>query len=513
MYQLVLLFFGIMMISCKSQSPEQDQDPPNIIFILTDDQGWTHSSHRADPNVPLTKSDFYETPNMDELASLGVTFVNGYAPNPICSPTRHSVMLGQNAARHIYNQDVNWYKKGAERLTIPKALKNANKNYISAHFGKWHIAIDPTQAGFDQHDGLTSNSHGNVFNKELLGAREYAESTKQLLDKLQAENPASVTLAGKPSTYWNDDNPKDIFGLTQKAESFMKSSIEAGRPFYVQISHYATHLGLSAREDTYQYFKEKQPGERHANPEFAAMLKDLDTSVGEIMNFVEELGIADNTYIFLMGDNGGRLSLNQIAIIDENKTLVSAKYSEEGHRNLPLRDGKHSFYEGGLRVPFLAMGPGIQANRMSDVRVTGLDLLPTFASLADRDFVIGPTLDGGSLLPLLEDAKVTEVKRNREALIFHQAAHRKPRSAIIKGDYKLVKYWIEETKYENTPKVELFNIKEDLGESYDMASELLETTSELETELTEFLKEVNAETAKVDIDDPFDRLVKELEGE
>ena len=95
------------------------------------------------------------------------------------------------------------------------------------------------------------------------------------------------------------------------------------------------------------------------------MLKDLDTGVGMIMDFVKEQGIEENTYIFLMGDNGGRLSLNQIAVIDENKALVNAYYSTQHNRNLPLRDGKHSFYEGGLRVPFMAAGPGIKANRVS----------------------------------------------------------------------------------------------------------------------------------------------------
>lgn len=508
------LLLGALLISCSSQPEKQkEKSPPNIIFILTDDQGWTHTSHRADPELAESASDYYETPHMDRLASSGVLFTNGYAPNPICSPTRHSILLGQNAARHIYNKNVDWYKNASDRLTIPKAIKRVNQNYQTAHFGKWHVAIEPGEAGYDYHDGMTSNSDGNVFGTESLGAREYSEATEKYLIDNKEQNPAGVTLAGKPSAYWNEENPKDIFGITDRAKEFMQRNIAANKPFYVQLSHYATHLALSAKEGTYDYFKEKEQGKRHTNAEFAAMLKDLDTSVGEVMDFVVEQGIADNTYIFLMSDNGGRLSLNQIAIIDENKQLAAAKYSKQDERNIPLRDGKHSFYEGGIRVPFLVMGPGIASNRLSNVPVTGLDLLPTFASLAGGDFTLSPDLDGGSMLPVLMDETNSKINRNEEALFFHQGAHRKPRSAIIKGDFKLVKYWIAETKYENTPKVELFNLANDPFEAQDIASKSPDQASELEQELVNFLTEVNAETERLDIDDPFDRLVTEMTNE
>ncbi|MGD1957504.1 MAG: sulfatase-like hydrolase/transferase [Fulvivirga sp.] len=507
------LLFGILVISCNSQPEEQKKNSPNIIFILTDDQGWTHVSHRADPEVPDSESDYYETPHMDRLALSGMMFTNGYAPNPICSPTRHSVMLGQNAARHIYNKDVDWYKKADNRLTIPKALKAANKEYQTAHFGKWHIAIHPKEAGFDYEEGMTSNGDGNIFKNEFLGSRQYTQEANDWLVKEEVPNPTEMKLAGKPSAYWNEENPKDIFGMTNRAKEFMKNCISKDKPFYVQLSHYATHLALSSKAETYDYFKGKESGERHTNPEFAAMLKDLDSSVGSIMDFVVEQGIQNNTYIFLMGDNGGRLSLNQIAIIDSNKKLVSARYSKQNLRNIPLRDGKHSFYEGGLRVPFMAAGPGIEPNSVSRVSVTGLDLLPTFASLANNNFEIDQSLDGGNLLPLLVDKKVETVSRNRDALIFHQGAHRKPRSAIIKDDYKLIKYWIPEKKYPDAPKVELYNIGGDLSESRDISLEKPDIAAALEKELLEFLNEVDAETSVRDIDDPYDRAVKELEGE
>src|SRR5690606_35813570 len=190
------------------------------------------------------------------------------------------------------------------------------------------------------------------------------KATDNYMKTNKVENPSNAKKVGKPSAHWEDVNAKDIFGITGRAKDFMKESIAEGKPFYVQLSHYAVHLSLVSQKETYEYFKNKKPGDLHTNPEFGAMLKDLDTGVGLIMDFIKEMEIEDNTYIFLMGDNEERLSLNQIAVVDENKELVNAHYSTQHNRNAPLRDGKHSFYEGGLRVPFIAVGPGIKANRV-----------------------------------------------------------------------------------------------------------------------------------------------------
>ncbi|MEZ5041908.1 MAG: sulfatase [Saprospiraceae bacterium] len=510
--QIAILAATILLISCTlgTFSKKETKKSPNIIFILTDDQGWTHTSHRADPNIPESKSDYYETPNMDKLAKAGVLFSQGYAPNPICSPTRNSLMFGQNGARHIYNKDADWYKKTADWLTIPRAIKQANPAYKTAHFGKWHIAMLPKDAGFDYDEGMTSNGDGEIFGDGFLNAKDYTQSANKYLEDHKVENPTNAKKAGKPSAYWSDKNPKGIFGITSRAKAFMKESIADGKPFYVQLSHYATHLSLVSQKETYDYFKNKPRGERHTNPEFAAMLKDLDTSVGMIMDFVKEQGIEDNTYIFLMGDNGGRLTLNQLAIVDENKELLEARYSYQQERNIPLRDGKHSFYEGGIRVPFIAVGPDIKPERVCEIPVTGLDFLPTFAELAGYDKKFPEAIDGGSLVPVLKNEKVEKVERNREALIFHQGSHRKPRSAIRVGDYKLVKYWSKESKYSNTPKVELFNLANDLSETTNLVAQHPEIAQKLEAELNQFLEKVNAETGIRDIDGAFYRLLADL---
>lgn len=464
---------------------------PNIIFILTDDHGWTHLSHFADPNFKESKSDYYETPNMDKLAASGMQFTNAYAPNPICAPTRNSILFGQNAARHIYSNDVDWYKKTNEWLTIPRVIKKANPEYKTAHFGKWHIAMEPIEAGYDEHDGMSTNGGGENFKEDFINAKDYTAEATEFLKEHKMPNPASVKIAGKPTMYWNDKNPKNIYGLTRKAKNFMERSIGEGRPFYVQISHYATHLSFSSKKKTFEYFQNKTKGDRHKSPEFAAMLKDLDDGIGQIMDFVKEAGIADNTYIFLMGDNGGRLSLNQIASIDENKELVEAHYSDEKDRNSPLRDGKHSFYEGGLRVPFFVSGPGINPNSISNTSVTGLDLLPSFAELAGFEGDFPKEIDGGSLIPIMKNEDVIHVKRSKEALFFHQSSHRPPRSAVILHDYKLLKYWETDKKYQGSPKVELYNIKDDLGETKELSKSIPRKTAELHQLLEDFVIETN----------------------
>ncbi len=513
--QFLVLTTFLYIIACSGGTASKTETvantkSPNIIFILTDDQGWTSVSHRADPNIPESKSDFYETPNMDRLAKSGVMFTQGYAPNPICSPTRNSLMFGQNAARHIYNQDADWYKKTGDWLTIPKAIKKANPEYQTAHFGKWHIAMEPVKAGFDYHEGMTSNAGGEIFDGEYLDFKNYSKPLENYLVENQVQNPTNMRKSGKGCFYWSDENPKDIFGITNRATEFMKESITEQKPFYVQLSHFATHVSLVSQKETYEYFKNKAKGKHHSNPEFAAMLKDLDTSVGLILDFVKEQGIEDNTYIFLMGDNGGMPALYQMGFVNEDKKLVDGKFTEIHQRNYPLRDGKHSYYEGGLRVPFMVAGPKIKAGRISETLVSGLDFLPTFAELAGYKGKMPDVVDGGSLVPLLHNENIEVVKRNRESLIFHQSSHRPPRTAIRQGNYKLVKYWLKDFKYKNTPKVELFDLTNDIGETTNLVEKYPQIAKELETEIIDFLTEVNGETGKRDIEGAYYRLNADL---
>jgi arylsulfatase A len=513
---LCIFVFGV---SC---SPEKSiEGPPNIILILTDDQGWTSHSYLADPERPDSGSDYFETPNMDRMAEMGMRFTDGYAPNPICDPTRHAILFGQNCARHVYNKDETWMERAPGWLTLPKAIKAGNSNYRTAHFGKWHIGILPQDAGYDVSDGPTSNATGNFQNgkynttygnRAFQSAVDAYNSNRGIVPK-----ELNVRYTGEFPVFYSDENPKDVVGLTRRASGFIRESVADNRPFFAQISHYAAHVDMVARQETYNYFEKKPRGTKHDNAGFAAMLKDMDTSFGELLSLLQELEIEDNTYVFLLADNGSVHYFTQTAILGECTEVLDTHETAVEWRNEPLRHGKHEYYEGGIRVPFLALGPGIKPDSVSRVPVTGLDLLPTFAELAGNDEELPDDLDGGSLMDLLHRGKKGEVKRSREALFFHQSAMRPAASAMRKGNYKLVKFWrAGKPKLEGKSRffirnlgdkpLELYDLSKDLEEQYDLSDELPELANEMNEELISFLKETNAETVYTARKNPYNLL-------
>jgi len=479
----------------------QTENPPNFIFILTDDQGWTSVSYRSDPDLPDSKSDYLETPHMARAARMGMRFTDGYAPNPICSPTRHSILFGQNAARHVYSKDLDWARKARRWLTIPKVLKEANPAYRTAHFGKWHVGLLPEEIGFDYSDGPTSNSAGETVN----GVYRDKDGAEENLERYNTKHGITPpTINGRFSefpVYYSDDDPKSAFGITRRAAAFMRECVSDGNPFFAYVAHFATHVDMVSTKETYEHFKNKPKGEKHDNPFYAAMLKDMDTSIGRILDLVNELGIQDNTYIFIMGDNGGVQHFAQTAALaDETNEVVGSHETAVVWRNLPLRHGKHEFYEGGIRVPFLVVGPDVDPNTVCRVPVTGLDLLPTFADLAGRTMDLPAYIDGGSLGPVLRNRGRGTVERSRDSLFFHQAANRIPISAVRTGNYKLVKHWLAEepgdvtSQYVGQKLLELYDLSKDLGERNDLSDAMPELTKVLHGELLEFLEQVNGET-------------------
>ena len=449
-----------------SQSPTS----PNIIYILTDDQGWTSVSYREDPDIAESASDFIETPNMAALAEQGLRFSNAYAPNPICAPTRHAVLFGQRTTRHIYNQDETWIDRAPQWLTIPKALKAANPQYRTAHFGKWHVGLRAEQAGFDFSDGLTDNSEGDHSADFVFSDMKYVP--REVMDAYNREhgieiNPPKPDARDRSDTFYTDEDPKTAFSLTARAVAFIREAVVDGKPFYAYIAHYATHRGLAARQETYVRFKAKQAGIRHDNPGYAAMAYDMDAAIGRIMELVEELGIGDSTYVVVMGDNGGVDYIPQTSRIDRDFNILDTHRTNVAARNAPLRGGKHHFYEGGIRVPFIIKGPGIDAGAVSHVPITGLDLLPTFARLAGHKGELPGPLDGESFAALLDGIEETAFERQDPTLIFHQAGRRVPDSAVREGRYKLVKHWDvpSEVNGEALPyTIELYDLETDLGE-------------------------------------------------
>lgn len=441
-------FSLLILLLVISPGCTEKKSPPNFILILTDDQSWVGTSYLSDPEDPRSRSDYYQTPNMERLAKMGMRFTNGYSPAPYCCPTRKSITIGQTPAKHEYQRDrENWTINFRKQLSIPQMLKKANPNYQTAHFGKWDARYDevtPEEMGYDYSDGLTGNNTGG--------------------GKSNIEWPAAL------------EDPKLIFSLTERAGEFMENQVAEGNPFYLQVSHYAVHLGITYTQGSLDKYNGTEPGEKHFIPEFAAMTEDLDVGIGKLLDKVEEMGIADNTYIIFMSDNGGRRS--QPIGADQ---LVP--------RNFPLRDGKGSMYEGGIRVPFVVAGPNVARNSHCDVPVVGTDILPTLADLAGYSEKLPEALDGGSFKNVIHNQGRGEISRNRPYLIFHHAVNRRPQSAIREGNYKLVKTWEQ-------GRLELFDLSKDVSEANNLAEEMPEKTRELEEKLVSFLEEVGAETKR-----------------
>jgi arylsulfatase A-like enzyme len=209
------------------------------------------------------------------------------------------------------------------------------------------------------------------------------------------------------------------------------------------------------------------------------MLESLDTGIGKILDMIDKLGIADNTYLILLADNGG------VEFIPPVKDKLAHPSEFEKHtRNYPLRAGKWTLYEGGVRVPFMVMGPGIKPGSQCDIPVVGWDILPTVAELAGNTKPLPENIDGVSIKSVLEKGNQAELKRKNDELVFHY--FNRPHSAIRIGDYKLIKFW-------NLKKAELYNLKDDLGEVNDLSEKYPQKVKELEKPLMEYVKEVHAE--------------------
>lgn len=419
---------------------------PNFVLILVDDMGWNGTSVEQLTTESGSRSDYYQTPNLERIAAMGMTFSQGYAPAPKCSPSRNSILTGQSTARNQFTTTAGGIEAGKPLLeastktaidmsdiTIGEWLKSTGMNYTTAHFGKWHIKSNgPANNGFDEGDGTTANNEGDT----------------------------GVGLV--------QDDPKRIFELSNKAIAFMQSAKANDQPFYLQISHYAVHSQVEARQETINLYNDpnqRPVGTVHSDPPYAAMTEDLDTGIGMVLDEIERLDLDSNTYIIFLSDNGGPMNLTS---------------------NAPLNWGKTFIYEGGIRVPFMVSGPGIAAASRSDVPVVGYDLFPTIANLSGSFINLPDSLDGIDISPIWSEG-ITE----RENPLFFHSPHyennqnKRPRSAIVQGNYKLI------VEYE-TGNTFLFDLDMDIGESNDISQNLPGLTYDLRLALRDHLLESNA---------------------
>ena len=390
-------------------APPSESNPtgpaaPNIILILTDDQGWSQMSRTMDPRSPEAHSKYLETPNMVRLMSEGMRFTSGYSPAPLCTPTRRSILCGASTARCGSEFRSKWVP--ADHPTIPKALKSANARYRTAHFGKWgeQMISTPEECGYDASDGMTGNGTGGMPN--TLGVKGgHADGPPHFID---------------------NEDPKRSRTVTDKAVRFMGDAARAKRPFYVQVSYYAVHLSVVTSEKLLAKYREKGEPDRGYTQAWAAMMEEMDSGVGRLLAALDELGIAEDTYVFFTADNGGR------GTVPGGQTSRTAT-------NFPLTGAKHSLNEGGIRVPFIARGPGVEPGSVCHVPVVGYDFLPTFYDLAGGRAPLSDEIDGTSLRPLLKNPTAPGLRRPKDALFFHRPGRLS--SAIRRGEHKLMIKW------------------------------------------------------------------------
>lgn len=454
--------------------PAAETQSPNFLIILTDDQSWVGTSLLMNPTQPDSKSDYIQTPQMDALMSAGMRFTDGYASGTYCTPSRRSIQSGKSPSRHVCNRAADGGERAfATGLSIPRVLKAANPTYICAHFGKWHLLyrrVTPETLGYDVSDGDTDNGDG-----EMASQSDAAPAT-----------PKDV-----PDVW---DDPKTIFSLTKRTGDFIEEQKKQGRPWMVQLSHYAVHLKISHRQETLERLRDRPLGQKHAVPEFAAMTEDLDTGIGQLISRLKALDVLDNTYILFLSDNGGRGEL-PVAGKPDQSTLPT---------NHPLAGSKHSIYEGGLRVPFAIIGPGVAAGAVSRVPVSGVDILPTLADLAGTPIALEGDLDGGSFKQVALGA-ADAVPRARDFLVFHAEGREQARpnervkrseykAALRRGGFKLIKFYGGPVDGQ----VELYNLEADLGEDDNLLSKMPELAAKLEAQLDDYLSEVGGLTKAED---------------
>ena len=446
--------------------------PPNVVFFLIDDLGYMDIG----ANNPDT---FYETPNINQLAAEGMRFTDGYAANPVCSPTRYSIMTGKYPSRIDATNFFSGRREGRfkpaplfdrmplEEITIAEGLKSVG--YKTFFAGKWHLG--PTEEYWPEHQGFDMNKGGWRPGGPWGGGQYFSPY----------ENPRL------------EDGPEGEhlpYRLASETIQFIEDNREG--PFLAYLSFYSVHTPLLAPEDLVKKYEAKAERlglvgkaefaveeqvyptdnprrvrilQKHAV--YAAMMESMDTNIGRVLDKLKELGIDDETVVCFMSDNGG---------LSTSEGLPTS--------NLPLRGGKGWTYEGGIREPYLIKWPGVtKPGSTNSIPVSSIDFFPTLMEIADVE--VEHAIDGLSLVPLLEGNNTLD----REALYWHYPHYSNqggiPSGAIRMGDWKLIE------RYEDG-RVHLFNLKDDIGELNDLSENQPERVTAMRSKLHAWYKEVDA---------------------
>ena len=436
-------------LAAGAAADETSAKKTNIVFILVDDLGWT--------DLGCFGSKFYETPNIDRLCAQGVKFTDAYSACTVCSPTRASVLTGQYPARlHITDwiaghdrpkaklRIPDWLKHlPLETMNIARALKPAG--YATASIGKWHLGgpeFWPDKQGFDLNiAGCDKGQPPSYFSPYRIPT---------LPD-------------GPPGEFLSDR-------LTAEAVKFITENKE--RPFFLYLPHYAVHMPLMAKPGVIAKYKAKaDPSAPQHNATYAGLIESVDDSVGVLLRTLDELKIADRTLIIFTSDNGG--------------LMLPAR--DPVTCNAPLRAGKGSAYEGGVRVPLIVKWPGVtRPGSVCHTPVISADYFPTMLDalgVADDPKHI---VDGESIVPLLKQSGLLR----RDAIYWHYPHYHPggatPYSAVREGDWRLVEFFEDNH-------VELYNLKDDIGETTDLAQKMQEKAAALRQKLHDWRKSVGAQ--------------------
>lgn len=456
----------LLLLGTALSSVAMAQQQPNIILFLVDDMGWQDTSVPfADTATPLNR--IYKTPNMERLAARGVKFTNAYAC-PVSSPSRVSLMTGANVTQHkvsnwtlekdkptdapsrvldfgVWNYNGMSPEKSTPYAFHSKALPEIlrENGYRTIIVGKAHLgaldtpAADPRGVGFD----VNIAGHAAGAMGSYLGEKNYGNKT-----------------AGGYDAPWGVPSLEAYHGsdtflteaLTLEATKQVDSAIKDAKPFFLYMSHYAVHAPFAADRRFYQNYLDAGLSKKEA--EFASLVEGMDKSLGDLMKLVDDRGIAQNTIIIFMSDNGG-YSVGRTAA------------------NAPLRGGKGACYEGGIREPMIVSWNGVaRAGTINATPVIIEDFFPTILEMAGvKKYDTPQSIDGRSFVRTLRSGKTGDTNR---PLVFHfpnnwgerYADVGVPQSAIVEGDWKLVYTYESQT-------TELFNLKNDLSEKTNLAGD------------------------------------------
>jgi len=455
----------IALTSAVCGKTKESSKHPNFVFILADDLGWA--------DLGCYGSDLHETPNIDKLARQGMRFTDAYAAAPVCSPTRASIMTGKCPARlHM----TIWYEASAnppqnrklippvtqgnmplEQVTIAEVFKAAG--YFTAHVGKWHLGDArhyPQTQGFDVNIGGTLWGAPATYFYPYSGSQRYGGEYRYV---------PHLEL-GAEGEYLTDRLTDEALRVIDKVKD---------KPFYLNLCYHTVHTPIEGKPELVEYFKKKvKPGMHHQNYEYAAMVHSLDENVGRVLDKIDELGIADNTIVVFFSDNGGYI--NQFS----QKVVTN---------NYPLRNGKGSLYEGGIREPLIIRWPTVtKAGSVCSEPVSSIDFYPTFLDMTSLvgDSKHNTDLDGITLMSLLKNPTA---KLKREALFWHYPHYYStttPVGAVRQGDWKLLEYFEDNH-------IELYDLSNEIGERNDLTEKMPEKAEELRKCLDEWRKDVKAQ--------------------